>query len=79
MDRMLENLKALCRRARFNNPPRAPCDIPAELRFANVQAGQEIENDKVFGQEPLLASLLLVVRPGAPSSVLAPSSDALCS
>ena len=25
------------------------------------------------------ASLLLVVRPGAPSSVLAPSSDALCS
>ena len=27
----------------------------------------------------LVASLLLVVRPGAPSSVLAPSSDALCS
>ena len=26
--------------------------------------------------EPLIASLLLVVRPGAPSSVLAPSSDA---
>ena len=25
------------------------------------------------------SSLLLVVRPGAPSSVLAPSSDALCS
>ena len=28
------------------------------------------------GQEPLVASLLLVVRPGAPNSVLAPSSDA---
>ena len=27
----------------------------------------------------LLAFLFLVVRPGAPSSVLAPSSDALCS
>ena len=27
----------------------------------------------------LVASLLLVVRPGAPSSVLVPSSDALCS
>ena len=27
----------------------------------------------------LVASLFLVVRPGAPSSVLAPSSDALCS
>ena len=27
----------------------------------------------------LVASLLLVVRPGAPSSVLAPGSDALCS
>ena len=27
----------------------------------------------------LVASLLLVVRPGAPSNVLAPSSDALCS
>ena len=27
----------------------------------------------------LVAPLLLVVRPGAPSSVLAPSSDALCS
>ena len=27
----------------------------------------------------LVASLLLVVRPGAPNSVLAPSSDALCS
>ena len=27
----------------------------------------------------LVASLLLVVRPGAPSCVLAPSSDALCS
>ena len=26
-----------------------------------------------------VAYLLLVVRPGAPSSVLAPSSDALCS
>ena len=26
-----------------------------------------------------VVSLLLVVRPGAPSSVLAPSSDALCS
>ena len=26
----------------------------------------------------LVAFLLLVVRPGAPSSVLAPSSDALC-
>ena len=30
-------------------------------------------------QEPLVASLLLVVWPRAPSSVLAPSSDALCS
>ena len=28
---------------------------------------------------PYLASLLLVVWPGAPSSVLVPSSDALCS
>ena len=27
----------------------------------------------------LVASLFLVARPGAPSSVLAPSSDALCS
>ena len=27
-------------------------------------------------KEPLVASLLLVVMPGAPSSVLAPSSDA---
>ena len=27
-------------------------------------------------QLPLIASLLLVVRPGAPSSVLVPSSDA---
>ena len=40
----------------------------------------------VAGQEPLVAMpfvpssfLLLVARPGAPSSVLAPSSDALCS
>ena len=29
--------------------------------------------------EPLVASLLLVAMPFAPSSVLAPSSDALCS
>ena len=29
-----------------------------------------------YGQEPLIASLLLVAMPGAPSSVLAPSSDA---
>ena len=28
------------------------------------------------GQEPLVASLLLVAMPGAPSSVLAPSSKA---
>ena len=46
----------------------------------------------LFLQEPLVASLLLVampfapgsflflvVRPGAPTSVLAPSTDALCS
>ena len=30
-------------------------------------------------QKKLVALLLLLVRPGAPSSVLAPSSDALCS
>ena len=40
-----------------------------------------VELSSIFRDCPLLlvASLLLVLRPGAPSSVLAPSSDALCS
>ena len=42
------------------------------------------EERKLFAQPChlprfLVATLLLVVRPGAPSSVLAPSSDTLCS
>ena len=37
---------------------------------------QLISSHSTVMKKPLLASLLLVVRPGAPSSVLAPSSDA---
>ena len=39
----------------------------------------EVERSRIgqrSGQEPLVASLLLVVRPGATSSILAPSSKA---
>ena len=54
---------ALCR------PGRAPT-------HAAGGAGRAVEQ---LIQRQLVASLLLVVRPGAPNSVLDPSSDALCS
>ena len=65
---------------------RSPC-TPRSRRAAVVAAahgapkaeeGQAVRNviDRMF--QCVVALLLLVVRPGAPSSVLAPSSDALC-
>ena len=46
------------------------------------RAGRSVSvspNMPKLGKLLLVAFLFLVVRPGAPSSVLAPSSDALCS
>ena len=43
-----------------------------DLRFG--ASAEDLRNELL-----LVASLLLVVRPGAPSSVPAPTSDALCS
>ena len=51
------------------------------LRNEAVQIGGQQPARHVTGASVglKLASLLLVAMPGAPSSVLAPSSDALCS
>ena len=50
-----------------------------QLRLAICSTLIQQDNSERRCQEPLVASLLMVVRPGAPSSALAPSSDALCS
>ena len=44
--------------------------LPSKLRFVAFWVQGQM------AQEPLVASLLLVAMPGAPSSVLAPSSNA---
>ena len=41
-----------------------------------VGRGCQEESEALSGVMPFVTSSLLVVRPGAPSSVLAPSSDA---
>ena len=56
-----------------------PSVHPQEARAPNETQGNEDSNKIVGFLMPFVPSsfLLLVVRPGAPSSVLAPSSDAL--
>ena len=62
-------------------------EFRVSVKHGTLGAETSGRGDGMFGVKllPKLASmvpnsfLLLVVRPGAPSSVLAPSSDALCS
>ena len=55
--------------------------VPSSFLFLVVRPGAPIVASFFLVAMPFVPSscLFLVVRPGAPSSVLVPSSDALCS
>ena len=58
--------------------PGRVCDVPAEKWLRASPASAHVDHLKQRGSHGI-SSFLFLVRPGAPSSVLAPSSDALCS
>ena len=64
--------------------PVGPVNVTGKLKatvgeLRQMSSRKKVNSAKDQYKKLLVASLLLAVRPGAPSSVLAPSSDALCS
>ena len=66
----------------FMAPPKVTCHLPRVLEPSQFRAVKVVEVEAIAASSNTLVTssfLFLVVRPGAPSGVLVPSSNALCS